>query len=209
VDPVAEDLERRGIIPDVAVHNDREHESRSSPQAASGLAVSDPVLMTALAEVDIKENAIDILKIDPDYKLVTCIEVLSPTNKRPGSVGWNEFREKRGVLLGGLANYVELDLLRRGKRHGMVPPWPDSPYYTLVMRKEDAPQCQVWPAFSMRPLENIPIPLLPGDADVVLPLQSLVDNVFSSLRYYEQVKYHRPITLKLSAEEQELVAREA
>lgn len=207
VAPVAEGLEKRGIIPDVAVHEELEGGPRSSWQGGSGLAVSEPVLMTALAEVEIKENAIEILQVDPDYKLITCIEVLSPTNKRPGSAGWNEFREKRSMLLGGFANYVEMDLLRRGKRHGMVPPWPDSPYYLMVMRKEEAPRCRVWPAFSTRPLENIPIPLLPPDADLVLPLQSLVDNVFASLRYYEQVKYNRPITMNLTTEEQGLVAR--
>ena len=209
VDPVAEELERRGIIPDVSIHEDLARVPQSITEASSGLAVSEPVTMTALAEVEIKENAIEILKIDPDYKLVTCIEILSPTNKRTGSVGWNEFREKRSLLLGGFANYVEFDLLRRGKRHAMVPPWPDSPYYLMVMRKEEAPQCKVWPGFSIKPLETVPIPLLPSDPDVLLPLQSLVDNVFASLRYYEQMKYDRPVTLKLSPEEQELVSRKA
>ncbi|MFN0020804.1 MAG: DUF4058 family protein [Pirellulaceae bacterium] len=209
VDPVAEGLEKRGIIPDVALHEELGEVSHSVWQPASDLAVSEPVTMTALAEVDIKENAIDILKVEPDFRLVTCIEVLSPTNKRPGTAGWNEFREKRSMLLGGLANYVEIDLLRRGKRHGMVPPWPDSPYYLMVMRKEETPRCSVWPAFSTRPLDNIPIPLLPPDADIVLPLQPLVDNVFASLRYFQQMNYERPITLKLTAEEQELVLRKA
>lgn len=205
VDPVAEAQERRGIIPDVSIHEDLSRAPASTVGTFTGLAVSEPVTMTALAEVEIKENAIEVLKIDPDYKLVTCIEILSSTNKRTGSVGWNEFREKRSVLLGGFANYVEFDLLRRGKRHAMVPPWPDSPYYLMVMRREEAPQCKVWPAYSVRPLETVPIPLLPSDSDVFLPLQSLVENVFTSLRYYEQMKYDRPVTLKLTPDEQALV----
>jgi hypothetical protein len=207
VDPVAEAQERRGIVPDVSIHEDLARIPHSLTERFSGLAVSEPVTMTALAEVEIKENAIEILKLEPDYKLVTCIEILSPTNKRTGSVGWNEFREKRSIFLGGFANYVEFDLLRRGKRHAMVPPWPDSPYYLMVMRKEEAPQCKVWPAYSTKPLETVPIPLLPSDPDVLLPLQSLVDSIFAGMRYHDQVKYDRPFTLKLTADEQALVAR--
>ena len=47
---------------------------------------------------------------------------------------------KRLAFLSGYANFVEIDLLRRGRRMPMVSPWPDSPYYLLVCRKKRAPR---------------------------------------------------------------------
>jgi hypothetical protein len=44
-------------------------------------------------------------------RLVTGIEVLSPANKRPGTVGWYQYERKRKVFLEGHANLVEIDLL--------------------------------------------------------------------------------------------------
>jgi hypothetical protein len=206
VDPVAEENERRGLIPDVAIQS-------KSPTAKpaivhtspGGVALSEPTMITALAEVEFREIFIEIWKLAPQHKLVTCIEVLSPTNKRPGTVGWNEYSQKRSVFLGGYSNFVELDLLRKGRRHASQEPLPESPYYLLVMRKEEAPRCAVWPAFSTKPLEPIPIPLLSPDEDIILQLQPLVDSIFVTMRYYEDMSYLEPVRPTLSEEEKILL----
>src|SRR5439155_20452495 len=49
-------------------------------------------------------------------ELVTVIEVLSPTNKLPGSDGSREYAHKRERLLESHVNLVEIDLLRGGQR---------------------------------------------------------------------------------------------
>ena len=49
-------------------------------------------------------------------EVVTVIEVLSPSNKRPGSDGRKEYLEKRNQVLMSTAHLIELDLLRGGER---------------------------------------------------------------------------------------------
>ena len=205
VDPVAEENERLGLIPDVAIQRKSQAARPVAALPAGGIALSEPTMVTALAEVEFREIFIEIWKLAPQHKLVTCIEVLSPTTKRPGTVGWSEYSQKRSVFLSGYANFVELDLLRKGKRHASQDPLPESPYYLLVMRQEDAPRCAVWPAFSTKPLEPIPIPLLSPDPDVVLSLQPLVDSIFVTMRYYEDMNYDQPVRLSLSEEEKGLL----
>src|ERR1041385_6778336 len=102
--------------------------------------------------------------------LVTCIEVMSPSNTQRGTEGWAEFEQKRRSLLLGRANFIEIDLLRGGDRMPMMTPWPDSPYSLLVSRAERAPRCRAWPAHFRRRLPPIPVPLLAPDPDLTLDL---------------------------------------
>jgi hypothetical protein len=139
--------------------------------------------------------------LNPEQRLVTGIEVLSPTNKRPGTVGWYQYERKRAVFLQGHANLVEIDLVRSGRRRAMAEPWPDSPYYLLVLRKEQAPRCKVWAAVYREPLPPLPVPLAAGDADVRLDLQPLINQVYERSRYREEIDYASPLRPPLSAED--------
>ncbi len=95
--------------------------------------------------------------------------------------------------LRGLAHFVELDLLRRGRRMPMAGRWPDSPYYLLVCRKQEAPRCTVWPAHFLRPLPPLSIPLAAPDPDVTLALQPLVEAVYARSHYDRDLDYNRPL----------------
>jgi hypothetical protein len=126
-------------------------------EAAEGEAA--PVTMRALVETEFREGFLEIREIHGERTLNTGIEVLSPSNKRPGTPGWEQYTRKRQEFLDGAANFVEIDLLRGGSRMPMESAWPGSPYYLLVSRKREAPTCKVWPTFSLRPLA--PLWLLP------------------------------------------------
>jgi hypothetical protein len=152
-----------------------------------------------------REPYVEIYDTRSENQVVTCIELLSPTNKRPGRPGWAEYERKRQLILQGAANFVEIDLLRGGIRRAMKENWPPSPYYLLIMRKESAPECRVWPGFAVRPLPTIPVPLTPPDADFRLDLQSAIHRVFEGSRYERRLKYAEPIKPALSAEEQQIV----
>ena len=130
---------------------------------------SAPVMMQALFHAEYREVFLEIHQTDPERRLVTGIELLSPSNKRRGTKGWHLYHRKRQVYLRGLAHFVELDLLRRGRRMPMAGHWPDSPYYLLVCRKQEAPRCTVWPAHFLRPLPPLSIPLAAPDPDITLP----------------------------------------
>src|SRR5262249_60213888 len=134
--------------------------------------------MRAFIDEHFRENFIEIYEGDPDVRLVTCIEVLSPSNKRRGTEGWEQYLRKRNALLLGQANLVEIDLLRTGQRMPMVEPWPKSPYYLLVGRQSRAPYCRVWPVHFREPLPEIPVPLARPDPDLTLALQPLIEAVY-------------------------------
>ncbi len=198
--------DKRSFQPDVAVTSRRKpaKATRQSKGSAGGLAVQNApgsVMMQALVKADYREPFLEIRQVDPEHKLVTGIEVLSPSNKRPNTKGWRLYQRKRLAYLSGYANFVELDLLRRGRRMPMVSAWPDSPYYLLVCRKKQAPRCSVWPAYLTEPLPAIPIPLIPPDADISLDMQPFVEDIYARSRYERDIDYSRPLSPPLSTAE--------
>ncbi len=169
-------------------------------RAAAGPVVeeSGSIVMEAFLAERFEETFVEIYAEREELFLVTCIEVLSPSNKRKDSEGWKEYQRKRQALLLGQANFVEIDLLRGGEKMPMLDKWPDSPYRLLVAREFSAPKCRVWPAHFQDRLPPIPVPLLDPDPDLTLDLQLLLDEIYSLGRYDERIDYTRPLTPPLS-----------
>jgi hypothetical protein len=177
----------------------------AAPATAAVLEASQgeagPVRMRALVESEHREGFLEIRELNPQRKLIACIEVLSPSNKRPGTPGWLQYTRKRQAYLEGAANFAEIDLLRGGRRMPMEDEWPDRPYYVLVCRKAEAPQCTVWPAHFVRPLPELTVPLAPPDGDISVPLQPLVEAVYARSRYDRDIDYRQPLHPPLSPAE--------
>jgi hypothetical protein len=157
--------------------------------------------MLAFVEEPVRESFIEILEAGTEERLVTCLEILSPSNKRPRGKGRSLYLRKRQALLLGAAHFVEIDLLRGGRRMPMLSPWPDSPYSLLVCRRTRAPYCSVWPAGLRQPLPAIPVPLDEPDADIPLNLQPMVEAVYARSRYARSIDYSRPLTPPLEGED--------
>ena len=103
--------EVRQILPDVAVLRERE-----APGARGGLAGT----LTLEAEViplryleEVREAFIEIVHL-PERRVVTVIEVLSPSNK--SASGRSDYLAKRNAYIRGDVHIVELDLLLGGQR---------------------------------------------------------------------------------------------
>jgi hypothetical protein len=191
----SEEKTERRVEPDVHVTAPRERKA-----AAIAEEESESVLLRAFIEEDFDETFIDVYELQPERRLVTSIEVLSPSNKRRDSPGWKRYLRKRQALLLGRANLVELDLLRGGDRMPMLDPLPASPYYLLVAREDWAPDCRVWPAHFDRPLPTLPIPLSKPDPDIRLALQPMVEAIYERGRYHEDIDYSQPLTPPLTPE---------
>jgi hypothetical protein len=176
-------------------------------KAGGGVAVAESaaetaaLTMRAFVDEHFRENFIEIYEADPEVRLVTCIEMLSPSNKRRGTEGWEQYLRKRNALLLGSANLVEIDLLRGGQRMPMAEPWPKSPYYLLLGRQSRVPYCRVWPVHYRQPLSEIPVPLASPDPDVSLNLQPLIEAVYERSRYARRIDYARPLTPPLPPED--------
>ncbi len=191
LEPQTERMGEWHFKPDIGIKS-ADITGQSSTTQTSVLEQS-AVDMEGLVEAEFREVFLEIHEMDPEQRLVTGIEVLSPTNKRPGTVGRYQYERKRKVFLDGHANLVEIDLLRGGRRMAMSGEWPNAPYYVLILRKEAAPRFKVFGAHYRDPLPIIPIPLSPPDPDVHLPLQSLVDSVFDRSRYEREIDYAQPL----------------
>jgi hypothetical protein len=140
-----------------------------------------------------REAFIEIYEDDPEGRLVTCVEVLSPSNKRKRSKGRKLYLRKRQSLLLGTANLVEIDLLRGGQRMPMLGAWPDTPYTLLVCREHRAPYCTVWPAHYREPLPALPVPLSHPDPDLRIELQPLLTSIYARSRYQRDIDYGKPL----------------
>lgn len=207
VEPVEGIRSRYLTQPDVRIDSRDSASANSGWQAESAHAVlAEPLLMHPELTVEERETYVEVHDSSTGDRVVACIEVMSPANKRPGSPGWGEYERKRQLMLRGAANFIEIDLLREGKRRAMREPWPDSPYYVLVLRQSDAPLCRVFPAFAVKPLPTIPIPLAPPDADFMLDLQSAVAAVLAASRYERHVRYDEPIEPALSSAESKFLS---
>jgi hypothetical protein len=131
-------------------------------------------------------------------KLVTVIEVLSPTNKSPGA-GRKKYCKKRNRIFGTNTSLVEIDLLRGGK------PLPitiaqriTSDYRILVSRAQARPRARLI-AFGVRqPIPSIPIPLLPKDPEPALDLNAVLHALYERARFDLMLDYAKPPVPPLS-----------
>jgi hypothetical protein len=192
------------FLPDVSVTESR---SRRKDDKKGGTAVAEPAaaeeqhVLRAFVKEEHREAFLEIYETDPEKRLVTTIEVLSPANKRPGTEGWDLYQRKRQSLLLSDTNLVEIDLLRGGQRMPMLDPWPKSPYVLMVARAGDPERCRVREGHFQRPLPAIPVPLAKGDADLNLALQPLVETIYRRFRYERSINYAARLTPPLSTAE--------
>jgi hypothetical protein len=151
------------------------------------------------------QRYIEIVDSQTRSRVVTTIELISPTNKRPG-IGQHLYLAKREECLAAGVNVVEIDLTRAGDRLSILPQlgtiWP-LPTYVACVRPASRPNyIAVYRLPLDQPLKPIRIPLRAKDEDVVLQLQPLVAQAYVKGRY-DRLDYSRPLDPPLSREELE------
>jgi hypothetical protein len=114
-------------------------------------------------------------------QLVTAVELLSPTNKRPGP-DREQYLRKRRQYFYTRVTLVEIDLLRGGPRLPLED-LPECDYYALVACPEEHPRVALWPFRLRDPLPTIPIPLRPPDSHATLDLQAVLQRTYDAAGY--------------------------
>src|SRR5690606_21442611 len=189
---VDEEDASRSIAPDVQVVE----QPLAGSGAGGGTAVAERVA-TEPIHVAVDERPtprhIEILDTSSGNRLVTAIELLSPSNKLPVDGRELYLRKQREYLHSGV-NLVEIDLLRTGYHTLAVDreklrPEQRTPYLICVRRASRGWEAEVYPATYREPLPTIRIPLRPGDADVTLNLQSLITQCYDRGRYASTFNY--------------------
>ena len=185
--------ERKYRRPDVAVSLPPGSQQIKGP----GSAVQAPAY-AVIPFVDMEELSFVEVIDRGSRKLVTAIEVLSPSNKKHGG-DRDQYLAKRQHYFSASVNLVEIDLLR-GFDRLPVEGLPPCDYFALVSRAEDQPRAGVWPIKLRDALPTIPIPLRHPDPDVTLDLQAVLNRVYDEA-FYGDVIYDNQPEPPLSAED--------
>jgi hypothetical protein len=201
----SEGKEAYPFLPDVSItapkNPDKPPRKKGGAAVAEPEGSTEPIELRAFIEEEHRETFVEIYETTPERRLVTTLEILSPSNKRPDGPGWDLYLRKRQSLLLGRVNLVEIDLLRGGTRMPMLDPWPASPYTLSVARGRKAARRLVWPAHFQTPLPPIPVPLAKPDPDLTLELQPIINTIYQRYRYAQSIDYTRPLSPPLSTQE--------
>ncbi len=141
-------------------------------------------------------------------RLVTAVEVLSLSNKKPGDGGRTSYQQKQGEFRLAGVNLVEIDLLRAGP-HTTAVPLAQLQHaagrfdYHVSVTVAGSPTRYFARAIKLEErLPTIRVPLDPGVPLVPLDLQPLLDRAYDTGRYPRLVRYTAPCDPLLSPEQQ-------
>lgn len=150
--------------------------SKSEPRGGGGATTLSAPLELTDPVPTVDHERIPYLEVvsRDDRRVVTVIELLSPTNKYAGA--------DRSALLNRAIHYLEVDLLRGGPRMP-IRELPDCDYYVYLSRFHRRPQVEFWPLRLRDQLPLVPVPLLPDDEDARVDLQDLLNTVYDRARY--------------------------
>jgi hypothetical protein len=129
-----------------------------------------------------REPFVEVLTAgDRSERLVTAIELLSPSDKAPGERGRELYLRKQRELLDSPSHLVEIDLLRGGTHTTAVPlerllaQVDRFDYHVSVHRSDRFEDFRVYPVRLDERLPEIAVPLLTGDAEIPLDLQAVFE----------------------------------
>ena len=142
-----------------------------------------------------REVSISWLRVEtaPERELVTIVEVLSPTNKRPGE-GRRRYIRKREAIVAGLVNLVEIDLLRRWEPMPLETRPPASDYRILVCRSLESPGAWLYPFMVQQRIPKFTLPLRSDDeaAAPEVDLGPIINALHHTARYGQVARYQEP-----------------
>lgn len=191
------------IVPDVRILHRVGAETARTPSASrETIAVAEPIDVTGLVVHSARHRFIEI-RDAASREVVTVIEIVSPSNKRAGAAGRQRYQEKRDDVTGGDMSWLEIDLLRAGMNTMHLPPSvPRSHYLAYADRTTaDGRRQWAWPIYLRHRLPPLPVPLRPGDEDVSLDLQAVLDAAYDRAGYDMDIDYTRPPVPPLDAED--------
>lgn len=179
--------------PDVGVYASEPGDNRAETTIAAASLVLDVLLPESLPQTFVEIR--DVY----ERRLVTAIELLSPTNKR--GEGLAEFQAKRREYLASDVHYLEIDLLRIGERFPVAGVLPSVPYFVFLSRASGRRRVEIWPIPLEQPLPTTPVPLLPGDPDVPLDLQQAFHTIYDLFSYDRAADHSKPPPVPLAPDQ--------
>lgn len=161
------------------------HSKSSTATATASRSIVAPAFGQITPDVDILHESYIEIRDRESSEVITVIELLSPTNKAPGS-DREQYLGKRKAILASNTHLVEIDLLRGGARMpvGDLPP---CDYVVMVSRSYDRPRVELWPLSLRDQLPVIPVPLRLSRDDATIDLGRLSQEQFDAAGYEDYV----------------------
>lgn len=180
------------LFPDVFVVEYPPRREGPTERDDGGVVTAEP-LRIRYGSGPITERFIEIIDVKSGGRVVTVVEVVSPSNKHAGK-GRKLYKKKQDELRKAGAGSVEIDLLRAGKRVFAVPAKDITPAYRTTYQicvrpgwEDDA--YDIYRAPLRERLPVIRIPLRRTDKAVPLDLQPLIDSAYENGEYGEDIDY--------------------
>jgi Protein of unknown function (DUF4058) len=188
----------RLIYPDVALLRALVS-PRIDPAAPVALVADEPIRLHGLQN-EVREDYLQIYE-QATRKLITGIEIISPSNKADHKARRLYIRKRR-KLWAAEVNVVEVDLLRGGRPlvglpKAVLKPIQPGKYVINVLRGGSL-DYEFYPVELRSRLPKVGIPLKSGEPDVVLDLQAALAKVYDAGVYQMRIDYNRDPILPLS-----------
>ena len=164
----------------------------ASPSArghAETAGISPSVEVEELLEPEMHDRYLEVHDART-HEVVTALEILSPANKVQSSRGREAMLEKRKLLCGAGASWIEIDLLRAGERESGMAGRSD---YCVLLLRSGSRRRRVWFVNLRDVLPTVAVPLRPPHADVALELQRTLDQAYDRAHYERMTDYMRPV----------------
>jgi hypothetical protein len=180
----------RGVRPDVTVRR----VWRGGEGSAFAVAESDSMVEVWAPAEPAREGYVTILDLMTGQRIVTVIEVVSPSNKYRGP-GRDSYLAKQQQVLASDAHLVEIDPLRHGEHVLCIPEYKarERGHYDLLVcvNRAHGPRdrYEIYPRRLAERLPRVRIPLADADLDVVLDVQAVLDQAYEAGRYGARIDY--------------------
>lgn len=193
----------REVIPDVWVKR------LVQSDATSAMAVAEPDIpvKVTVTPLEVRESYLEILDRQSGNRVVTVIEVLSPSNKVRGP-GRSSYVDKQREVLDSQSHLVEIDLLRGGQHMIAVPErvaqshGPFDYLFCVNRAQGERSEYELYPRRLRERLPRIRLPLAAMDSDIVLDLQGVLAQTYEAGRYAQRLTYDGPCEPPLSEADQ-------
>ncbi|MEG4348215.1 DUF4058 family protein [Microcoleus sp. LAD1_D3] len=174
-------------IPDVTIQRSLAPTTETTSNVAVAAGPTQSLKVRIPWPVEVKESYLQVIETETK-KVVTVIEVLSPTNKRPGK-GREMYEAKRERVFGSRTHLVEIDLLRSYQPMLVFGNDIEASYRILVSRANQKPLADLYLFNLPDMIPQFPLPLRAGDAEPIVDLQALLNGVYDRAAYDFRIDY--------------------
>ncbi|MDB9527269.1 DUF4058 family protein [Oscillatoria sp. CS-180] len=177
-------------VPDVTVQKAKRAQANAGSEPALSMTAAQPILVDLPMPEVIRQGYLEIREVATS-EVVTVIEVLSPTNKRPGE-GRRTYEAKRQVILASATSLVEIDLLRQWPPVVQLPEQLKTHYRILVSASSQRPQASLYAFNLSNPIPAFPLPLQETESEPIVNLQNLLSDIYDQSGYDLVIDYTIP-----------------